>query len=148
MTPPGPSDFAALSGPALPPTIRIAAAVLLRPDGATLLVRKHGTTAFMQPGGKIEPGETPFAALRRELAEELNLPITEPETIYLGCFRAPAANEPGHIVEAELFRLSTTARITSAAEIAEAIWLNPAVPTNLTLAPLTRDIILPLARAP
>ncbi|WP_338041791.1 hypothetical protein [Methylobacterium organophilum] len=28
-------------------------------------MRKRGTEAFMQPGGKIEPGEAPRAALRR-----------------------------------------------------------------------------------
>jgi 8-oxo-dGTP diphosphatase len=128
-----------------PRAIHIAAALLLRPDGATLLVRKHGTTAFMQPGGKIEPSESPFAALRRELAEELNLSITEAETTYLGRFQAQAANEPGHIVEAELFRLTITAAVTPAAEIAEAIWVNPAATANFALAPLTRDVVLPLA---
>ncbi|EPM86442.1 NUDIX hydrolase, partial [Pseudomonas syringae pv. actinidiae ICMP 18804] len=36
--------------------INIAAALLIGADGRTLLVRKRGTQAFMQPGGKIEPG--------------------------------------------------------------------------------------------
>ncbi|WP_408734888.1 NUDIX domain-containing protein [Asaia platycodi] len=39
--------------------IHIAAALLHDGAGRLLLVRKHGTVAFMQPGGKIEPGETP-----------------------------------------------------------------------------------------
>ena len=56
-------------------TIHIAAALLVGPDGRTLLVRKAGTTAFMQPGGKIEPGETPEQALVREIAEELGLTL-------------------------------------------------------------------------
>lgn len=34
--------------------IRIAAALLIGTDGRTLLVRKRGTQAFMQPGGKID----------------------------------------------------------------------------------------------
>ncbi|WP_439615125.1 NUDIX hydrolase [Shinella sp.] len=55
--------------------IRIAAALVLRENGETLLVRKRGTGAFMQPGGKIEPGETPKAALARELREEIGLDI-------------------------------------------------------------------------
>jgi len=38
-------------------TIRIAAALLIEPNGQTLLVRKRGTQAFMQPGGKIDAGE-------------------------------------------------------------------------------------------
>ena len=46
--------------------IRVAAAVVTDDAGRFLLVRKRGTTAFMQPGGKIEPGEDPRAALVRE----------------------------------------------------------------------------------
>jgi 8-oxo-dGTP diphosphatase len=34
-----------------PRLIQIAAALLIGPDGRTLLVRKRGTEAFMQPGG-------------------------------------------------------------------------------------------------
>ncbi|MFV2946081.1 NUDIX domain-containing protein [Pseudomonas japonica] len=52
-------------------TIRIAAALLIDPQGQTLLVRKRGTLAFMQPGGKIEADELPVKALARELFEEL-----------------------------------------------------------------------------
>jgi 8-oxo-dGTP pyrophosphatase MutT (NUDIX family) len=55
--------------------IRIAAALVCRGDRRMLLVRKRGTFAFMQPGGKIEPHETPAAALVRELAEELGLAV-------------------------------------------------------------------------
>jgi len=51
------------------PSIRIAAALLVRADGRTLLVRKRGTRAFMQPGGKIEQGEAPAEALALELRE-------------------------------------------------------------------------------
>jgi len=43
--------------------IRIAAALLTDARGRLLLVRKRGTAWFMQPGGKIEPGEQPFDAL-------------------------------------------------------------------------------------
>lgn len=35
--------------------IRIAAALLVRNDGRTLLVRKRGSASFIQPGGKIDP---------------------------------------------------------------------------------------------
>ena len=71
-------------------TIRIAAALLIRGDGQTLLVRKRDTLAFMQPGGKIDAGEQPAEALVRELREELNLRIDPSEAVYLGQFSAPA----------------------------------------------------------
>ena len=65
-------------------TIRIAAALLIEPNGQTLLVRKRGTQAFMQPGGKIDAGEQPAEALARELHEELGLIIEPTDAVYLG----------------------------------------------------------------
>ncbi|WP_151718289.1 NUDIX hydrolase [Gemmobacter serpentinus] len=127
-------------------TIRIAAAIILDDAGRTLLVRKQGTQAFMQAGGKIEGGEAPLDALRRELHEELGLTLPASGVDPVGRFEAPAANEPGHLVVAEIFRLQLDQTdLHPAAEIAEAIWIDPAAPPAITLAPLTRDQILPLA---
>jgi 8-oxo-dGTP diphosphatase len=124
--------------------IRIAAAVLGRADGKTLLVRKHGTSAFMQAGGKIEQHEDPVTALCRELAEELGLCIDTTDAVYLGRFEAPAANEPGHRVIADLFGITVADSIEPTAEIAEIVWIDPADPGDLSLAPLTRDHVLSL----
>ncbi|RON18272.1 DNA mismatch repair protein MutT [Pseudomonas brassicacearum] len=130
-----------------PRIIRIAAALLIGPDGRTLLVRKRGTQAFMQPGGKIEAHEQPVHALARELEEELGLIIDPAHVSYLGQFSAPAANEPGFVVQAELFLLTIDVDVTPAAEIEEVIWIDPATDGGVTLAPLTRDLILPFYRA-
>ena len=128
-------------------TIRIAAALLVRGDGQTLLVRKRDTLAFMQPGGKIDAGEQPAEALVRELHEELNLRVDPSQAVYLGQFSAPAANEPGFTVEAELFKVQVDVAVTPAAEIEEVCWIDPASDGGLPLAPLTRDHILPFYRA-
>ncbi|KAF1030002.1 MAG: RNA pyrophosphohydrolase [Pseudomonas sp.] len=126
--------------------IRIAAALLIGADGQTLLVRKRGTQAFMQPGGKIDAGEQPAEALARELHEELGLHIAPASALYLGHFSAPAANEPGFVVEAELFQVNIDVPVTPAAEIEEVRWIDPATDGGLLLAPLTRDLILPFYR--
>ena len=55
------------------PVIRVAAAVILDARGHMLVVRKRSTAAFMQPGGKIMPGESAVDALHREIAEELGV---------------------------------------------------------------------------
>lgn len=126
--------------------IRIAAAILKGEDNRILLVRKAGTTAFMQAGGKIEAGETPVHALQRELQEELGLNITPDQAHYLGAFSAPAANEPGFVVEAEIFHISLTQPVAKAAEIEEIVWVDPLQPVKLPLAPLTENYLLPLCK--
>lgn len=124
--------------------IRIVAALVVE-EGRVLLVRKAGTQAFMQPGGKLEPGEGAGPALQRELREELGCGFDAASAQPLGLFEAPAANEPGRVVSAELWRVSLDGRPAALAEIAELAWVDPAAPGALTLAPLTRDFVLPLA---
>lgn len=126
--------------------IHIAAALLIGADGRTLLVRKRGTQAFMQPGGKIEAAEPAAVALARELEEELGLRIDPASAVYLGSFAAPAANEPGFEVRCELFEVRIDVDVLPAAEIEEVLWITADSHPELDLAPLTRDTILPLYR--
>ena len=127
------------------PTIRIAAAIINNTHGHTLLVRKLGTQAFIQPGGKINPNETPLDALHRELAEELN--CTPLRTRFCGQFSAPAVNEPRHVVEATVYFVAIEGPVAPASEIAEIAWVDPKNPGQLQIAPLTRDHVLPLAQS-
>ena len=57
--------------------IRVVAALIRDPDGRVLLVRKRGTQAFMQPGGKRDVGESDVAALSREIAGELGCRVRD-----------------------------------------------------------------------
>ena len=84
------------------PVIRIAAAVVLNRAGHLLLVRKRDTDMFMQPGGKLEDGESGEEALLRELREELGFELTSADLEYVGRFSADAANEPGHRVDCDV----------------------------------------------
>jgi 8-oxo-dGTP pyrophosphatase MutT (NUDIX family) len=124
--------------------IRIVAAVIVDSRDRLLLVRKRGTTAFMQPGGKIDPGESAVEALRRELVEELGVHITDADVRDLGRHGAPAANEPGHVVDAQLFMVDVHTEPHPAAEIDEMVWIDPAAPGDIELAPLTEDTVLAL----
>jgi 8-oxo-dGTP diphosphatase len=67
--------------PAAPPTLLVAAVALIDTDGRVLLARrppgKQMAGLWEFPGGKIHAGETPEAALIRELKEELAIDVTE-----------------------------------------------------------------------
>lgn len=126
--------------------IHVSAAVIVDDGGRVLVVRKHGTTRFMQPGGKPEPGETPAQTLIRELHEELGLVLDESALEPLGRFVSAAANEPDHRVIADAFSVSiASAEVAVQAELAELRWITPADAQTLPLAPLSTEHLLPLA---
>ena len=126
--------------------IFVSAAVITDAAGRVLVVRKHGTSVFMQPGGKPEAGESAAEALARELHEEVGLVVAPAALEPLGTFESDAANEPGHRVIAAAFR--TTAEpgeLAARAEIAELRWITPGDVAAMQLAPLSLDHLLALA---
>lgn len=82
------------NNPTLP--LLVVAAALQSDDGKILLQRRPrgrsmaGLWEF--PGGKIEDGETPEAALARELAEELSIGV-EPTDLVPACFASATIGE-------------------------------------------------------
>jgi 8-oxo-dGTP diphosphatase len=121
-------------------------AALIRDDaGRMLVVRKRGTEAFMQPGGKCDAGEDDLTTLDREIGEELGCRMVPGSARSLGQFECPAANEPGWKVRANLYAVDVRGAVVPQAEIAETLWIDPVAPVSIVLAPLTRDHVLPLA---
>jgi 8-oxo-dGTP diphosphatase len=126
--------------------IPVVAALIRDASGRVLLVRKRGTSAFMQPGGKRDTGESDVAALAREIDEELGCRLTENSARPLGVFEAPSANEPGFRVRAAVYAVDVEGAISPRAEIDQIAWVDPRALPDLPFAPLTRDHVLPLAR--
>lgn len=129
--------------------IHVTAVVLRDPTGAVLLVRKRGTSMWMNPGGKPEPGESPEQCGAREVREELGLVLDPLRLEPLGLFEAAAANEPHHTVVAYVFRWPdpVCGRIRPAEEIDAVRWSDPAAAlggSDPTLAPLYTGVIAPL----
>jgi len=134
-----------IQGVTTQPFIRIVTALVRDELGRVLLVRKRGTQVFMQPGGKLEPRESELAALDREQGEELGCRIDPESAVFLGRFKAPAANERGYMVDAALYGVSLIGPVVIAAEVEEMLWLDPVRSYRADLAPLTRETVLPLA---
>lgn len=137
---------AASRSPRRSTTLRVAAGIVTDDRGRTLLVRKRGTTSFMQPGGKMEPGESAIRTLSRELAEEVGVELETTNAEYLGLYRAEAANEPDAQVVAAVFALEIDGEVHASNEIEELLWVDD-IERDLAgrdVAPLTRDELLPI----
>jgi 8-oxo-dGTP pyrophosphatase MutT (NUDIX family) len=94
-------------------TYEVALVLLVDRSGAVLLQHRDGHTSvspnqWSLPGGRIEPGETPEEAARRELLEETGLTAGELQPLWCG----PRPYEEGfpHTVTVHVFRGATDAR--------------------------------------
>lgn len=80
-----------------PTLVLVVAAALVASDGRVCLQRRpegkaHGGL-WEFPGGKVEPGESPEAALVRELAEELGITLDPASLVPCGFAAGPGAGE-------------------------------------------------------
>ena len=126
--------------------LEVSAAVLQRSDGTFLLAQRPPDKIWAGywefPGGKIEPGETPYDALVRELNEELGITVqtaypwlsrifTYPHaTVRLNFFRVTAWSGELHPHEGQQFSWQQPTRVL----------VNPILPAN---APVLRALQLP-----
>lgn len=121
--------------------VEIVAGVIRDPGGRVLTVRKRGTTAFMLPGGKRNPGEADIDTLSRELGEELGCDLVSAS--HLGTYDAPAANEPDTRVYGAIYLAEVAGGVLPQAEIEELLWIEPKSPPSVRLAPLLERHVLP-----
>ena len=126
--------------------LEVSAAVLQRKDGTFLLAQRPPDKIWAGywefPGGKIEPGETPYHALVRELHEELGITVqtaypwltrvfTYPHaTVRLNFFRVTAWSGELHPHEGQQFSWQLPSQVQ----------VNPILPAN---APILRALELP-----
>jgi 8-oxo-dGTP diphosphatase len=120
---------------------KLVVAALIREEGRILMSRRRADQAMPNlwefPGGKVEPGEHPEAALVRELREELGCGIAV-AGIHEVVFHA--------YPDFDLYMLVYASRITGgrprAIQVAEIAWLEPARLPEMDLLPAD----YPLAR--
>lgn len=87
-------------------------------DRKLLLAYSNNKQCFYLPGGKVDPGESATAALCREIAEELNIALTEEELDYYTHISAPAYGEQeGIIMEQDCFFVHRLLNPEASAEI-------------------------------
>ncbi|MHC5311034.1 NUDIX hydrolase [Myroides sp. LJL116] len=123
----------------------LACALITNEFNEMLIVKKLKTNVFIMPGGKIEQQETPTQALKREIAEELNLQIDVSKMHFLSKHTAIAANEKNTLVTACVYHIKiskTTLQVAN--EIEQAIWVNHHNYQNYQYANLISEFSIPL----
>lgn len=74
---PLPNEIALILDEQLPPLATITSALALAFDGERILMTNLCQRGWDIPGGHLEPGETPEAAMRREVMEEASALLTD-----------------------------------------------------------------------
>lgn len=109
-----------------------------------LFTRAKDMDFFIDPGGKIEEGETAKQALVRELKEELSIDVDESNLEFFGEFVAEAANQKGKTVNMQAFIVTKwQGTIMPNAEIEELRWLTSTLPTDIQVGSIFGGKVLP-----
>lgn len=125
-------------------TLLVAAGALVR-EGRLLLTRRlegDALAGFWElPGGKVEPGETPEAALEREWREELGV-----EAAGFEPFAFASGSPNGRHVTLLVYVVRALAGEPAPVGVAELRWATPAEAGLLPLLPADRPIVDRLPR--
>ena len=127
----------------LSPTAMGAAGLVLDAQGRVLLVRQGYLSGWSLPGGGVDRGEPPEAAVRRELAEEVGLSGGVVE--FAGLYTRRVGLVSNVIA---LYRVTgATVDFKPSWEIRDILWADPASPPP-GLTPATRRRLAELQGAP
>ena len=103
-------------------------------EGRIFLVRHTYVPGWYMPGGGVEPGETVYETLERELAEEGNLSLTEPAEFF-GMYHNKWTNRRDHVVLFICRNVIQSDVYKPGMEVAEAGFFDmDALPEDITLA--------------
>lgn len=124
------------------------AAGLIIKDRKVLAERSFGKPVFIQPGGKLEAGETAKQALVRELKEELLIDVSEDDLEPFGNFSAEAANHPGQQVHMDVFMVKKwRGEIAYGNKVEELLWLTSDLPKDVEIGSVFVHDIIPRLKA-
>ncbi len=122
-----------------PSTITVVAAIIRR-NGRLLLTQRPGGVHLPRqwefPGGKVEPGETHEAALKREIAEELGI------TVEVGPLSVVSAHQYSErAVHLHFFECRITAGEPAARSALRLGWFAPEELNSLDVPEANRELV-------
>ena len=130
------------------PPLVVVAAAMIDADGRVLLQRRPEGKAMAGlwefPGGKVEPGESPEAALARELTEELAITVDPGALTPLAFASAPLGDR--HLVLL-LYTVEAWTGEPQPLEASEIGWVRPSAMATLPMPPADVPLVEALVRA-
>ena len=129
-----------------PTYLFVAAAALVDENGRILVQRRpkgkpmEGLWEF--PGGKVEAGETPEAALVRELNEELGIDVDEPDLTPVAFASEPVSEQ--HLILLLYVCRKWTGRMESA-DLLDLRWLQVDALHNIPMPPADGPLVYALS---
>ncbi|HET9824985.1 MAG TPA: NUDIX domain-containing protein [Chitinophagaceae bacterium] len=98
----------------------VTAGLLIIENRKLLFAYSKNKKCFYLPGGKVDSGETPLQALRREIKEELDVTLSDGDLEYYAHITAPAYGEnDGIMMEQDCFFIKRKIEPNANAEISE-----------------------------
>jgi mutator protein MutT len=118
-------------------------AAIIRKSGRILITQRldnvHLAGLWEFPGGKVEPGESAEAALRREIREEIGIEIH-----IEGEFLAVEHDYPTKSVRLRFFNCSVAGGEAHPREVADLRWVEPRELGGFTFPPADAELIAKL----
>jgi len=125
--------------------IRVAAGILFDTEGRVLVTERLGDPAFAGfwefPGGKISDGESPAAALCRELSEELGIVVEACDLLM-----SLEHHYPDRRVSIDFFRVESWRGIPQGLEGQAIRWVSTSELPDIDLLPADQPVIETLIR--
>jgi 8-oxo-dGTP diphosphatase len=115
-------------------------------DRRFLVTRSFGKDFFIAPGGKLEQGETPIQALKREMVEEVKVEIDVESLEHLGTFEAEAIGQKDVHLVMDVYVINNFKNDPiPSSEIEEIKWINTQT-KDISLGSIFEHEIMPLLK--
>lgn len=113
-------------------------------DRKVLATRSKDKSFYIQPGGKLEAGETEVEAVIRELNEEMGITVSEDDLEKIDNYYAEAAGQAGSRLKLAAYLVKSYAGTPQPqAEVEEIRGFNSIKPEGIELASILEHDIIP-----